>query len=1398
MNWNYRKPIFTDITPLTAVDPQSPAFTITWTFPIDLNDISTHDPSDVLYYELFRHIENKVSISANGGIYNNPEASIFQSNFKFVTTLNKNLTTYTDLLTDLSMHSDEGISLVGGKWLDSDGKDVVEEIRTTKRRLYYKLLAKTSNVGFNTTPFIYIAHTNGIECRSLITQVHNNVFYNEGDIVWFNGDLGNINRIAVDPVYDSLANRKGNVWGAGNNRVYCLDKSTGQIIHNITATGLGEITGLKLDPDTGDAIYVGNKTNVYRVSAINGLVSIVNTVPNATNNNGISISKENGTHFAYTINNYDTISKLGLDSNTKVTYPRTRFGCTSATKSSPTPPNILGITTGTDQGIWVNGHTPIHYQYNYSSTSCSTSYAWVYPCLGGSIDQSYANDWNNNHAWAINAGLLGTARCEQNKPGNGHYVATTTCNTIQVTYDTNFLQDIGYIYGVTDGVNANASNGDTTYTPYTYPTGYSHYSPFTLSANRGGWVGSSPVGTELGKGRPFVGQLTVPPAPDPSLSPEPALSQKGLATTYPSHGVLSGSNYDIYQVNETENKVHRLGWNGTTVSYNTVTPIASTDYWNITNPVHCSVDSQNNVWVIQEGASNPSELTVIYNLTNTTDFASGGNCAYPVIQSPDNFITQHYEYGANGNNEYIEYYLTRATTFTPTITSHVSGLPYLSSYGSMLTGTNAQQITTAKNWVTTGSNYTSIGKNVYPNYSGYRQTKSFSRVIATDTKEYNSDNTGTLMLYNLQEAETDPAFIRPATTYPQVILNVVNPESASINCDGTFWNDLNKQDTQFTKVSGYDDLKVLLSATMVTSGSFFIDNYSFVYNDKTQDIGGNTNTISTYTTNNTISYTYHDPSLNGKPFNRTAQYPAETTGKYTPYSLLEFDPSCYLLEGDTMVSSVSSNTVDVTVFERWPTARFYVTPIDTSVIRHNILTSWNVGTASAYPVSDNGLSKFDQKRIVYGYDPLSAQFNDMSITRTWPMSSWYWTYGDKPTYLGFTLPDTIYAHVTSAIITGSPASSVKDDCVSERKDMVDHLYKGPGTYYATLWVKASNTGTDSWNISSGVTDELTMNNNFVISAVREIHVLEVCPKTEFSIISGETVPNTFSDDVGITTINNATVTTNLISGYAPHLKVKFVGSLTGRSLPLSAAQWDYSDYYVNPLPSDVTYYTPPAVGWPIWNTETYLTTGIHTFVMPGLYNITLRPIVSAYDGYVSNCVDGLRKDMLVYVKEILPVCNITVDVPALSSPVTVTVNPSATDTGSFPICRIDYNFSDGSDPITISRIMSSEYVNYVNTSAYADLADPRNILVSHTYNRTTNYQADTYTISAIAYACNTNSYNVDTFDVGPITLPTFSDTVGNVHLIENRMYNGNNDLLLVFEGDKSLNNYTILLSTGNI
>lgn len=1400
----FRKPLITNITDLVTF-AQTEQIDFEWVYPTDFTDESTHDSSSLIEYKLYRHIELKSpAVSANGGLFCDAESynTPFYTSparpepiFKLIATLPASTTTYTDTFADMTVHLDEKIKFRNGRWVDNENSDILQDIGLTKRRLYYKLIGVSNTMIFNTLPFMYLCRTMGVECRSAITQVKWNTLYQEGETVWFNNVITNRTRTAVDIIYNPLMQRYLNVWVSGDdNQVYCLDGRNGNLLKTYTLT-FSNIYGLRVDPDTGDGIIIGSNANMYRCSLTSGTTSIVrniNTPITPNGNTGLVITKNNNNHFASVVANKDTVANCGLDTTTVENIGRTTFGCKEDTAANI--PNILGITNGADGGVWINGHTPIHYLYSYTSTSTSETIVWNADCPGGSPTATKIKEFR--------AGCAAKGKTPYNPwCDSDHYTKQTTTTTTTVNVDKKFLQDIGYVYGATTGINKGYTHGQS------YPYLNGTYKPFTSKASRTGWFGQSTSSGGDQFGRPY----TTGSSANPQLAPNPGESQKGLAADIPSSGLLTDNQYNIFQVNNFENRVHKLTWNGviSSLNYNYIDEsnvgLANVDYWTITKPVHTAVDSQNNVWVIQEGLANPI-LTKIYMNTATTSFPYGGACRWPELNSTNNFgVCNSYVYGSPYNDKYIEFYLTRAITFTDSVTTHPTD-GYRTNHGICLIGDLGQQRATAREWCLSDSNYAIGGKLLYTNYAGISSKYNFPRGSGGDTTEYNSDNFGLCYIFTEHAINSYPEIVHPTINYPTLDLKVIPVDSTPVNCDKTFWNDQKQVNAPlYNSASGYDDFTVQLSATLTDMGSFEFTAYLFSYGDKSTDLAGSTNPTNIQTTNNVIQYTYHDPSISGKPNNRQilATPVNVPTGKYTPYVSIPGASNTYIVTGDSLMIS-SSASVDIHVFERWPTAEFYGTPSDTATIRQlNILSSWHLMSYN-FEVGDNGHDLESSSRIISGYDPLSANFTDISISRTWPISAWFWDFGDKTTYGGFALPDILETHVTSQINKTSLPISKRDDCATPHSNMAHHLYKGPNTYIATLWVLASNTQTDSWPISAGITDENIMTQTFTIAASREVKVLEVCPNVEFTAISGETIPQSYTNDnlfnsyVKLSADRNYTgiwSTYGLISGYAPYVKVVTVGAATARSLPFSALTWDWSDPYTDLTTNDYTLYNYPTAGWPTWNEASYTLTGEHTFIMPGFYDITLLPVVSApMSNYVSNC-HGLQKHMHVYVEEILPKVRFNTSTHFGDSPLLITFNPSAVSAGSFPICRLDWDFGDDSPIITISRLMSAEYGNYVQLSAFADPSDPRNVLVSHEYSRTLASHAENYTVTLSAFACNTNTMVASSLVIGPINPMNLVQNEGDVHLIENRMYSQEDNLLLVFEGQTSRNNFTVLLSS---
>jgi hypothetical protein len=103
--------------------------------------------------------------------------------------------------------------------------------------------------------------------------------------------------------------------------------------------------------------------------------------------------------------------------------------------------------------------------------------------------------------------------------------------------------------------------------------------------------------------------------------------------------------------------------------------------------------------------------------------------------------------------------------------------------------------------------------------------------------------------------------------------------------------------------------------------------------------------------------------------------------------------------------------------------------------------------------------------------------------------------------------------------------------------------------------------------------------------------------TDFTVLSGTTVPITYSWDFGtpletITTAQDAYTTTQYVSGYAPGLNVIFVNrSVSDENFEFINYDWDFGDYYHN-----------------VNNTASLSCVSFieHLYIMPGTYTVTLR------------------------------------------------------------------------------------------------------------------------------------------------------------------------------------------------
>ena len=107
MNWNYRKPIFTSITTIEQARSNN-GFTFNWSYTDDATAKS---------YNIYRHIENRVPATANGGVNNNPTTLSFQTNYKLIANVNQPIVLVTDIGKEEETVTDENLTSSIGKFL---------------------------------------------------------------------------------------------------------------------------------------------------------------------------------------------------------------------------------------------------------------------------------------------------------------------------------------------------------------------------------------------------------------------------------------------------------------------------------------------------------------------------------------------------------------------------------------------------------------------------------------------------------------------------------------------------------------------------------------------------------------------------------------------------------------------------------------------------------------------------------------------------------------------------------------------------------------------------------------------------------------------------------------------------------------------------------------------------------------------------------------------------------------------------------------------------------------------------------------------------------------------------------------------------------------------------------
>jgi len=872
----------------------------------------------------------------------------------------------------------------------------------------------------------------------------------------------------------------------------------------------------------------------------------------------------------------------------------------------------------------------------------------------------------------------------------------------------------------------------------------------------------------------------------------------------------STSNYNVWIGDTNAWEINKFTWNGTTLTLNKrYTSLAYA-------PMGIGCDSENNLWTVE--GHNCLHLDKIYQTTNASSaYPYGGGCRYPT--------GPYSSWSASTviNDAAIEYVLTRdpSTMAAPTLaafnnlietnigtseTLTYNGTDYdRYTWGIKIKGSNTQeQHNNAVAFIAAYSADLTVtqGRRIYPNCPASIDTVirfSFPTTPPVGDSYQYSDFTGYIAFAGDLSANNSipiqpgslvtTSYKFPDYTNPSFIdMSLSGIYSSPTLEDGTYWqNQINNANT--IETSGYDDLTVRCKPD-IYDGSFELSGIRYNFGDRDYDLGVTVpnSYITQVIPDLQQDYTYHDPSQSGKPNARWIGYPGEDSGTYFVNATAYYNHNVYLTGTNPQTTS-NTEPGSATVWERWPTAQFYLTPLDTTSLR---LWLWRESIYRAY--GDNGLTPWSANRIISGTDPVSALFSDMSIARTWALSSWTIDFGDHNNYPAFF---TSLGYTNSAFLDTVDASYSPKDATTLHANLTSHLYCRPGTYYATLFVRAINTETESAELN-------TMN----IAATQEVRVYELEPFANFLTLAVSTVSSSYHDDAttpiwGQLYVDEPPVlnTVNLISGYAPNLTITWMECCMPHSYPISGYDWNFGDYYNEIQNLSSISALNVTVDYPCWETDQSYHRVIHTYVMPGIYNVTL--CASASTTSTQSCC---AKNLYVYVDELLPEACFTIGdsltsfgvTPSGEAPLTVYFNPSCTIPGSFPICRMDWDFGDGT-MTTVTRRPSTENT-YGIYPFPSDLNDPRNIIVSHEFTRTLISQPSTFIVTMSAYACNTNTMDstsgsfVTDYNVGPITVPAIDLSVGKRHIIASRSYNNEDDLLLVFEGENKPVTYSVLIS----
>jgi hypothetical protein len=681
-----------------------------------------------------------------------------------------------------------------------------------------------------------------------------------------------------------------------------------------------------------------------------------------------------------------------------------------------------------------------------------------------------------------------------------------------------------------------------------------------------------------------------------------------------------------------------------------------------------------------------------------------------------------------------------------------------------------------------------------------------------------SDFTGNLLIAGLENSKINKDIINPNPNFPTEPdpenPTVIQP-TVSMNLTAQHSNN-GYQDvyaycypwdivsTTLTHISGYDNL-TLTGTISVNSGSFDIQDIHFYtddYDSKRYVIENNGEIRDVFP----INHTYNEPTKIGLFYlpsghNDGSEYLhiRKAGGSYFPY----FTLSTYNVY--TGVTTLYTLSATVTVLERWPEPKAYLESTDLLNLRTSMFnnSTWGVDrfdkSSSLY--NEGNTNDALRNNIIYGVDPIKIDFQDRSIARTYPISSWYVTLSTNNNLISWYPTSSLFLQTTTALNVGADEQNFFDALTS-----LNFRY---GDYKFIMNVAASTTNTSS--------DKEFIN---------YMNISEFEPFAQFWAKTAYTVNSNYTSDSPTPAIQIANILNGnninypFISGYAPNLTIYFQDSSEAHTFPIAEYIWNFGDYYnegssnVKELSSN--YYTISSddvvisqgtFDVPNWKTNYTGHTAVHTYTIPGTYDVSLTVKASSTNtqDVCAKYVDTINdvKRFYIYVEEIPPVYTggIKISDNAVSgftysgvfsgiSPQTYYFVASNILAGSFPICKVMWDFGDGTIE-TITRIPSSDITSQGLTMTYN--IDPRYTIVPHTYiNNTTNNNY--YNISVSAFACNTNTAILTSSNtsIGPIFSP-YIQADEKRKLIGSR-FDSSGNIIYLFEGLTTKNIYTVAIS----